>query len=361
MKDSIRLFLGALALAAPFALPVRAADSVPPRTTGRVLLLDSERVIEGQIEREGDQYRVRRSVGETRVPADGVLQLCGTMEEAYDFLRARANLRDPDERTRLARWCHLHNLPEQALAEARAAADLCPKNPEYSRWRDNLQRAAAVMGPPAPAQQAPPVDTAAPPPIEVNAESMGWFATRVQPILMNTCASCHVPGKAGAFKLTRSYDDGMVNRRATQQNLAAVLAQINTERWETSPLLTKAVSVHGEASQPPLKSRQAPAYRTLEEWLRTTLASNPQLKDRPAPVVVSASKPEPKIVPEVPPAGKETLFAAMAAPRATPKEAPPAVPSTQTVEPKEPVDPFDPVIFNRQEHAEAAPLAGSKK
>jgi hypothetical protein len=339
MNTPIRLSVAILAVAASTSLVVYATDPVPPANTGHVLILDNDRIIEGQIEREGDQYRIRRTVGETRVPAANVVQLCESIEEAYDFLRARSNLRDADEHLRLARWCHLHGLARQALAEANAALDLKPHSAECQRLQQNLQRAATAP-PPATPKPKNPIEAGILPPVEVNAESMAQFATRVQPILMNTCASCHVPNRGGSFKLTRAIEDGMVSRRATQQNLAAVLGQINWDRWEASPFLTKSVSVHGEASQPPIKSRQVAPYRALEDWIRTTLAKNPHLsKER-----IASAYPEPtKASPEAKPVRKEATFAETAA--ATPASAP-ATRAAKTGPPM-PVDPFDPVSFNQ--------------
>src|SRR5438105_14240595 len=117
MFTKMRMALCALAVLVPAWMVLRAADGHAPRTAGRVLVLENERVLEGDILRDGDEYRVRRSIGETCVPAETVLCLCANMEEAYRYLHARANRLDPDERLRLARWCHLHGLRAQALAE----------------------------------------------------------------------------------------------------------------------------------------------------------------------------------------------------------------------------------------------------
>src|SRR5262245_26520518 len=114
MNTKIRFLLGALALVAPVWLILQAADGPARPNKGKVLLLQNERTLEGEIEPVGDQYRIRRTVGETWVPASKVMRLCQTHEEAYAFLRERANLRDPDERLRLAQWCYLHDLREQA-------------------------------------------------------------------------------------------------------------------------------------------------------------------------------------------------------------------------------------------------------
>src|SRR4051812_40953973 len=93
-------------LAAPSLAVPQDTSSVEPKS-GKVLVLDNDRTIEGDIDRLDDQYRVRRTVGITWVPADRVLKLCKDKPEALAFLRQHANLQDPDERLRLARWCHL--------------------------------------------------------------------------------------------------------------------------------------------------------------------------------------------------------------------------------------------------------------
>lgn len=36
-------------------------------TKGKVLLLENERVLEGDIELSGDRYRIKRSIGETQI------------------------------------------------------------------------------------------------------------------------------------------------------------------------------------------------------------------------------------------------------------------------------------------------------
>ena len=110
--------------------------------------------------------------------------------------------------------------------------------------------------------------------------------------------NCHANGRGGAFKLTRSYNAAVLNRKTLQQNLAAVIGEVNIGQPQNSPLLSKAVSVHGPLEQAPFKNRQAAAYRTLEDWVKNTLADNPQLVDQPQtrPVVPAAavSRPRPR-------------------------------------------------------------------
>jgi hypothetical protein len=362
MKQIIGLILGGLALAVLSGVGLRAADPTPPRSTGKVLLLENERTIIGQIEREGNQYRVRRQVGETWVPAASVLYLCDSLEEAYAFLRARANPRDADERLRLARWCHLHGLSKQALAEATAAAELRPQSAACQGLLQTLQRSspAAKAPPSSPTATEPPRSEIASLDVLVDAETMSQFVKRVQPILMNTCASCHMSGRAGTFQLQRAFEDGMVNRRATQHNLNAVLGQMNRAKWAESPLLLKAISVHGPASQPPLKGRQAPAFRALEDWVRKAVANNPQLQEPSSPTSVLSTTADPKTAgdPGAAKMGKPAREPFAAPPPAASAPASPATPpAASAIVPRGPVDPFDPAVFNQQTKPAQKPKA----
>src|SRR6266404_4395367 len=278
MTTNMQMVLCVLAVAAPAWVASRAGQPEAAPTTGKVLVLDNERTLEGEIERVGAQYCVRRPVGELWVRAENTLRLCETRGEAYAFLRTRANLRDPDEHLRLARWCHQQGLHRQALEEATAAVELRPEHAESRRLLGNLQRAATVNLSAQPMKSAEQEErTPNPQSPELSTEAMSLFVSRVQPILTNACANCHATGRGGAFKLIRSYETGLTSRKTTQRNLAAVLAQVNKERPSTSPLLTKAVSVHGkpgEMVQSPLKNREVVAYRSLEAWVRVTLENN---------------------------------------------------------------------------------------
>src|SRR5262249_48292208 len=152
---------------------------------------------------------------------------------------------------------------------------LRPSHAESQRLLRSLQRAAA-NDTSAKTKEEPEADIAAPVSLPYNPDALGPFITKVQPILMNTCACCHANGKGGSFKLVRGYDEGMqTNRRATQQNLMATLAQLNGKRPHQSALLTLAVTIHGDADKPPLKGKNIPAFHILEEWAQLAVANTP--------------------------------------------------------------------------------------
>src|SRR5262249_36333817 len=140
----------------------------------------------------------------------------------------------------------------------------------------------------------------------------------------------------------------------TQQNLAAVLAQVNLERPEASPLLVKAASMHGDMAQAPLKGRQLPAYHTLEEWTRSVVATNPQLRERSKGAVVASApeaKPDRKVATEAVVPKPELVAAPSTSARPFPASNP-AGPTTAPAEAQStvPLDPYDPVLFNQQMH-----------
>src|SRR5437879_227562 len=101
MKTIIALLLAAAGLTTG-TQHLAAQDATAPPTTGKVLLLTSERLLEGDIERIGDRYRIRRGLSEVWIPADKGLRLCVDVQEAYALMKSRANLADADERLRLA-------------------------------------------------------------------------------------------------------------------------------------------------------------------------------------------------------------------------------------------------------------------
>jgi hypothetical protein len=356
----------------------------PPRTEGKVLVLDTGRILEGDIELQGSQFRIRRSAGEVWIPAVPGMRLCADWKEAFAFMAGQTNRSDPDERVRLARWCLLHGLREQALAEVTAAVQMQPNHREARQTRDRLQRTLLMEKTNGPAAATPlPAPPAKMPALDISSDAVAMFTTRVQPILMNTCVSCHSGAQAGRFQLYRTYNGGQ--RAATLKNLAAVLPLINPDNPEVSPILIKAVSPHNPSAsaQAPLKRESVPFY-TLQSWVLQTLTSNPQLRaQRPSPAnspIVqtahaetdkAAVKSGPNSTPVDPgkteerPARENIATPAPAAiipapPTAAAGPALPGIPPPPVTEPRtsfadqtpsapaEPTDPFDPVIFNRQ-------------
>ncbi len=274
---TIQNLLALSALCVGMVATLHAQDAAPPASRGKVLLLRNERVIEGDIEKIGVQYRVKRGASETWVNSDQVVQLCSDWTDLYEMKRKRVNLSDPDERLKLARWCIGNQLRPLALAEAQAALAMRPNHAETKQLVALLERTINTKTP-APAEPAP---KAEPPkqavPVDLSTDAAALFATRIQPILMNACVHCHSTHKPSKFQLHQVHDG---SRNTSMRNLATVLAQINPELPGISPLLLKAASAHDPNSNAaPLRGgRQSVPYRLLENWVEVTMTNHPHLK-----------------------------------------------------------------------------------
>ena len=289
-------FLIASATFVGVTFSLHAQDAPKERTTGKVLLLKTGHAMEGDIDKIGTQLRIRRGNSEVRIAADTAVRLCADWDDAFAFALSTIKADDANDRVKLARWCHLNGLTQRALDQAKVALELQPLNTEAKQIFTLLERAVNE-----PTPKSPPVPIVAPRPMEaaptvdVSFETLIAFTTKVQPILMNTCASCHAGNSTGKFHLERVADSGQ--KASTQRNLAAVLSYIDLEHPAISPLLVKAVTRHGDAAAPPIRDRSAKPALAIQQWVDQTIAKNPQLKDYAAKKHgPGKANPEPKSV-----------------------------------------------------------------
>jgi hypothetical protein len=356
MNAILRPMLRGAVLVAVMSLSVATAQPQP--ATGKVLLFDHGGIIEGDIIRDGEKFRVRHGSAVSIIQAKGIVGLFADKDAVLKHLEQKANLTDPKERVRLARWCQAQGMRQAAVAQAEAALALAPKDASLKQFLDRVKLFAASMpgmdSPESPIKQASAQPESAA--IDISPESIGLFATKIHPILMNACAKCHASDPAAKFKLTRAGGPG--TQRAVQANLAAASAYLNRDLPVASALLVKAVSVHGGSGVPPLKDRQTAAYRHLEDWVQRA-TGNP-IVSAPAPLpgsVVAESQPLPAMVPPMrprdaandPPAPVITTSAPID-PMTQTKPAnklDPSLPKIPEPVKPSPGDPFDPAIFNQ--------------
>jgi hypothetical protein len=209
------------------------------------------------------------------------------------------------------------------MEQAKKALELQPKHAEAQQLVKQLE--AALRETPSPAEPAPspiiqahathPVAT-----VDVNNETLITFTTKVQPILMNTCASCHSTGRGGNFSLERV--SGGTQKAVTQRNLAKVLTYIDHQRPAISPLLVMAITNHAKMahqSKPPLNGRDAPAFQVLQSWIEGTIAGNPQLKDYAAVRQANQQQQQPSAQKTKPAFASGSTFASLDDPVVSPK------------------------------------------
>lgn len=261
--------------------PLLAEEKKP---AGQVVVLTNDATLQGQVQRIGDAYYIRGERGTSVLKADQVAKVLDTLPETYAFLRSRANLRDPDERCRLARWCRSNGLAMEADAEVAGALELRPDHPEAIQLRTLLERDRAKAALKAQSTSTSAVSGAKPetPSRATFVALEGWdhvqsgplfveYTRSIQPTLFNGCGTgaCHgnIDKAPGGFIVRRPYDAGNVTPYLTRQNLTQTLLLIDKKEPEKSKLLKKALEPHGGAIRGPLGDADSPAYRQLAAWV----------------------------------------------------------------------------------------------
>ena len=252
-----------------------AVVSAGPRADTRVVVLDNDNLLQGVVVRTEDGYEVRQANGSSvTIPAHRVVAVVADLKAAFSAVADRANRGDADERLRLARWCAANGLPAEALAEARTAARMRPGFAAAERYVALLQETARNPTPQAdPAVVQAKAEVIKPnavteiPAINYNSESFPLFATRINAILVNTCANCHARPDAKSLRLTR-----VGGRSGVTRNMLAALQYVDPKQPEKSAILAKAIAAHGTATEPPFKTRTHPAYQALEMSARVARA-----------------------------------------------------------------------------------------
>lgn len=225
-----------------------AETPVPVVAHSGVLVMHSLDVVEGEINHENSVYRVRTIDGEFVIPVANVLFECNSREEAYLLLKPRVLPNNPADHVSLAKWCVRNHLLEDARTEMQAAVKLSPNNMEY---RYLLKQAEELLDP---YRMPGDVDGTKPDRFDISdamlqrVEPLGGmtrqqareFTSRIQPILLNSCATarCHREGSREQISLSLKPLNRYQSLATTKHNFEQVFAQIDQEDPEASPLLT---------------------------------------------------------------------------------------------------------------------------
>jgi hypothetical protein len=309
-----------------------------------------------------DNVIVRQGAMVRSLAKTSVLFVGETRDEVYRYMRGRVSSTDPSARLVVARWCMLNGLREQALAEAKEIVQLQPESESKAAkaaldlvrsLEESLKQFPPDGSVAAAKPQAGKLVTVADTDMEITPEGATSFATRVQPILANVCIDCHSrTDHPGRFKLTRvtEFEPGP---QATQDNLRATIGQLLKSDPVNSPLLVKAITVHGGLKQPPFVSRQTLGFRILENWVLMSIGSYSSSTGATSPSAPPMAQPaqpaQPAVVstPASPPASKTPGLPTVPAvlnPGLPPVEVSPALPSTNPTPPSVPSSPTAPTV-----------------
>ncbi|HEY3788100.1 MAG TPA: hypothetical protein VGL71_04555, partial [Urbifossiella sp.] len=353
---------------APLGAPTPFVPPTPP-SIGSIILLKDGKMVEGAVTQSTDMVVVRRGSIDQPFARDQVQFIGKSKDECYRHLLGTVKADDAPGRFKLARWCMYNGLRELALGEAKEVVKLQPNMTAAAEMARALEESirlfnpdgtAKIEAPAAPKVGAPVLPKAVEADPEIVPEAATAFAPHIQPILVNLCADCHArPGYAGVFKMAcGSVQD--VDAAIARHNLKAAISQIKNGDPGASPLLVKALAVHGGMKQAAFANRAAPAFRVLEAWVYIAAGS----KAMP-PAVPMVPPPDMKTgLPAVPPPDMKTGLPAVPPPDMKPvlppvpppsipapkfgEDALPSAPSAPNSESANaPIDDFDPSVYNR--------------
>lgn len=286
------LLLLACILPASGALFAEETTGFVPRQA--VVLLTNGELLSGKVSLAGDQYFVWVPEGEIRLPTKRVQRVCDTVDDAYSYL-ARSSMGSIDDHLGLAAWCLRYELLGYAAKEISAAIALNADHPRIALFARRLELAQTRLKAPSAVSDASTdnLSTETDEPEEIGpvvldlAEGgVAEFTSRLQPLLINKCAGagCHGTSTESSFRLIRNVGNRYPTRGQTQQNLIAVLQQIDKEQPQNSPLLLKPLEpAHGGQSGLLFSDQDQAQYERLVEFANL-------VGDKPLPPV--GDKPE---------------------------------------------------------------------
>ena len=366
MKRLIQTLLTASIFALHAAGPCAAADgsaAAPPQEGGNsILLLLNGELIQGQVTRLEQQYRVILPTGRIFVPIASVEAVCDTPQDAYELRRSRIVQGQAQDHAELAQWCQRHGLESMAEQELRIARQLEPNNPMVGLIQRRLEAARMPLesADEASADEA----GAGPTPQQLEDFAAGLpagtvevFTRVVQPLLLNRCATagCHTERSDNEYRLERSRPGVPLGRTSTYRNLLATLKLVDVTNPDQSELLRPKQCPNRLQSATNASLSQSGQYRFLVAWV--TLLAHCSTGPAPSPVATSPAA-VPQTIRTSPPPVSE------ASTPATPPAATPVAPDSPfniapaknaSFAPAAAADPFDPEIFNRRYGTSPAP------
>lgn len=248
---------------------------------GPCVLLTNGNVIFGASNQIGQTITVTRADGSSIQLSSQQIAFRGqSLSELYDYRKRTRFTGDLRRLQEDARWCLRFGLIRQAAQDVLLARELAPSNPENLQL---LRLVAARMKSSAPTDSAavkmvshesefdPDADTTdGQPPAEISPDSLGagsdepWenridakdlsdqvrhqFALRIQPMLVNRCASCHAHHNANnktAFKLRPANFIKWAPKNALDDNLNAVIDYLSFSQPRLSPFRARSLDQHG--------------------------------------------------------------------------------------------------------------------
>lgn len=281
-------------------LRTAARGQSPETPPPKLIVLTTGHLIEGDIRLKGGAYWVKSGPGEFLVPNDRIKLVAADRTEAYRKYRKLMPEPTPDNHYYLARWCVSIGLADEARQELEEALLLDPRHAGSRSLLVQLTRAAGEMPQADPSEEISAADrdgdgfrrTEERSAYGLTPETVRTYVSRIQPVLMNSCATvgCHHRNAENGLQLKYVRLSGRINRLATESNLAAVLKMIDRANPSASPLLQRARDDHPGAYRALARRRRGTEILArFDDWVREVAADLNSLDEPPSGIGAAAS------------------------------------------------------------------------
>jgi hypothetical protein len=110
--------------------------------------------------------------------------------------------------------------------------------------------------------------------LSIDPEKLYDFVSRVQPILLNQCGSCHSHTSEQEWQMLTPSRGVRTSARMARENYVATVPYVDRSAPQASELLRYALTAHG-GGPIPLGPRHAIAIETLKRWLQSVAEHQP--------------------------------------------------------------------------------------
>jgi hypothetical protein len=280
---ALAVITGAVCLLPPDAAPAQDDQQQAPQ---RVLVLDTGRIISGDIEDRPGGYLVETGIGQMVIPYTQVRLTATDVPDAYQKLKATITQPTAAAHVSLGTWCFENRLYDSAREQVKAALLLEPERKEARALLKRIERmtldGAIEASIPDPVSRtrdgfadSEPVSLGG-----LSASATQDYVRRIQPLLMNKCGNARCHGSAGTseFRLA-PVRIGMSGYRAlTDQNLTATLQHIDTAHPQRSALLLVPQGSHGGQGSIWTGPRAEEQLTELQVWVTRVALTNPSAR-----------------------------------------------------------------------------------
>ncbi len=309
---TVSLGILAVLLVAMNAVPILTAESEEDSPTledverpQKVIVLETGRVILGDIIDRPGGYLVKERFGSAVIPYGKVRLTAADLPDAYRKLTRMVTNPTASSHLALAKWCRENQLYGSAKFEIKQALLLEPGRKEARQFLKELEdelengprtgRGSSILSTRGPIERT--AETAFPAQpwksrirpasaafetqepesaAGLSPEVVQSFVREVQPLLMNKCGNvrCHGQAATNDFRLTTVRRGGSGFRVLTEQNLSSVLREIDPQQPSQSRLLTSPLqNNHGGAAKPLFRGLGAELQqKNLREWVMLAAA-----------------------------------------------------------------------------------------